>query len=65
MACPNPLTPAQCEVLTAVLQHIHDTDELIAKAMRCSIPMEDEQQRQVAQRKLAADIKREFFPSEH
>ena len=64
MACPSPLKPEQCDVLTAILQYIRDTGELIQKCKDCGLDVDQHEQRNKEQEALASSIKRVFYPLE-
>lgn len=63
MPCPNPLTPEQCHVLTRVIQHLHDTRELINKIQSCGIDLPDKLGNNAAQMELSVALRNAFFPN--
>jgi hypothetical protein len=60
--CPNPLDPAACNILNAILKSTAETAALIQRCEQCGIPMGDRGEQNQAQQDLAAKIKAAFFP---
>lgn len=58
----NPLTQADCDVLTTVLSRLNDQREFLARCKRCKLDTANLEKWLEEQAQVASDIKREFFP---
>ena len=59
----QPLKPEHCECLNRVLQSTVLTRELIEKLKRCGLPMDQAELENESDARMAANLKREFFPN--
>lgn len=58
----NPLTQADCDVLTAVLGKLNDIGELLGRCKSCQLDTAQLEAWQREQKETAERLKREFFP---
>ena len=64
VACPEVLKPEQCVVLGEIQRYISDTGDLLARCKEAGLDVETFEARQQEQARLAAALKRAFFPQE-
>ena len=62
MNYPNPLNEQDGAALTSLCQSCHATDQMIQDYKECGIPCEDQEAANNAQRELAQNLKRKYFP---
>lgn len=58
----NPLTEEHYELLNKVCQSCTVTEELAGKCKRCGIEVDELLEKNRAQKQMAEQIKKEFFP---
>lgn len=61
-AYPNPLNEQDAAALTALCQSCHGTEQMIADYKACGIPCEEQEAANQAQKSLAENIKKKYFP---